>query len=190
VPDFLRLAPALSLLAVAAGCTYSKSACAETQVGSGIALGVAGTGEPVAWSHTKFFGAVRGEALFGAASPGALRLGPALEVGTIGFSDLRVTAGPTLLVPLDEILALSLTPGAYARTNDGATFGLSSRAFFGVHPWNRVGSYAMSGGLLLGLDRDLGKAPESAFVVAAQVDGMLLALPVILLIEWIRGPRD
>jgi hypothetical protein len=189
VPRSLRLTSALSLL-VAAGLACSRPARADVQVGSGIALGVAGTGDSVAWSHTKFFGALRGEALFGAASPRAVRLGPALELGTVGFSDLRVTAGPTLMVPLDEILAISLTPGAYVRTNDGATFGLSSRVFFGVHPWNRVGSYAMSGGLLVGLDRDLGESRENAFVVAAQVDGMLLVLPAILLFEWIRGPRD
>lgn len=181
----------VSVGAVAVGASLLAAPLhAAPEFGTGIAVGVAGTGEPVAWSKTRFFGAFRGEALFGPERPLALRLGPALEVGTVGFSDARFTAGASVLVPLDEVLVITLTPGAYARVGGGTTLGVSSRAFFGVHPFNRVGAYGLSAGLLVGLDRDLGATPESALVVALQVDGMALALPVILLVEWIRGPRD
>ncbi|HVU04011.1 MAG TPA: hypothetical protein VHE30_19765 [Polyangiaceae bacterium] len=181
-PGRARLIVALGLL--------PATAAASPEFGSGIALGVAGTGDAVRWSRTKFYGALRGEALFGPAEPSALRLGPAFELGTTGFSDLRTGAGATLLVPLDDVLALGVTPGAYVRTGDGPLAGLSGRLFFGVHPYNRVGAYGLSAGLLAGIDRDLGSSPRSSIVVAAQVDGLALALPFVLLAEWIRGPRD
>jgi hypothetical protein len=187
----LRRSASLPLLVIAAALCISERAGAAPQWNSGIVAGVAGTGESPHWSNTKFFGALRGEALFRGVGPVGIGLGPALEVGTAGFSDARFGAGATLLVPLDGVVALGVSPGSYVRTAHGsAEAGISARLFFGVHPSNIVGSYALAGGVLLGADRDVGGSKSSALIASLQVDGMVLALPVILLVEWIRGPRD
>jgi hypothetical protein len=178
-----------SLLLVGLAVTVPRAADAAPQWGTGIVAGVAGTGDDFRWSRTKFYGALRGEALFG--GPGGVRVGPAIELGTAGFSDGRFGGGATVLLPLGEILALGVTPVAYARLGNGeATAGVSGRVFWGVHPANRVGDYALAGGLLVGVDRDVGASRSSALIVGAQVDGLVLALPAILLFEWLRGPRD
>lgn len=166
-----------------------RVAKAAPQWNTGIVAGVAGTGNDFRWSGTKFYGALRGEALFGRAT--GVGLGPALELGTEGFSDGRFGGGATVLVSLGEILALGVTPGAYVHLANGdATAGVSGRVFFGLHPVNRVGDYALASGLLLGADRDVGASRSSALIIGAQVDGLVLALPAILLFEWLRGPRD
>jgi hypothetical protein len=180
-----------SLLLIGAVVSSSRGADAAPQWNSGVFLGAAGTGESFHWSKTKFFGALRGEVLFGRAGPFSVGVGPALELGTAGFSDARFGGGATVLVPLDGVLALGVTPGAYVRTAEGGTdAGVSGRVSFLVHPSNIVGSYAMAGGLVLGVDRDVGASRSSALIASAQIDGLVLALPVILLVEWLRGPRD
>lgn len=180
-----------SLLLMGVVVSASPGARAAPQWNSGVALGAAGTGESFHWSKTKFFGALRGEVLFGRAGPSSVGVGPALELGTAGFSDARFGGGATVLVPLDSALALGVTPGAYVRAAVGGTeAGVSGRLFFGIHPSNIVGSYAMAGGLVLGVDRDVGASRSSALIASAQIDGLVLALPVILMVEWLRGPRD
>jgi hypothetical protein len=180
-----------ALLVVGASFLISHSASAEPQWNSGILLGAAGTGDRFRWSDTKFFGALRGEVLFGRSGPLSVGVGPAVELGTAGFSDARFGAGATVLVPLDGVLALGFTPATYLRTSHAsADSGVSGRLSFLVHPSNIVGCYAMAGGLVVGADRDFGPSRSTALIVGAQIDGMVLALPVILLVEWLRGPPD
>jgi hypothetical protein len=180
-----------SLLLAAGAVLVGHSASAEPQWNSGIELGAAGTGERFHWSQTKFFGALRGEVLFGRSGPLSVGVGPAVEVGTAGFSDARFGAGATVLVPLDGVLAFGFTPATYLRASNASTdSGVSGRVSFLIHPSNIVGCYAMAGGLFVGADRDFGPSRSTALIAGAQIDGLVLALPVILLVEWLRGPRD
>jgi hypothetical protein len=154
--------------------------------------GVAGTGtRGLPWDDTVFYGALRGDVLFGRSRDSDLGVGPAVELGTAAFSDVRLTLGPTVFLPIGDVLGLAATPALLARRDDGVTsLGASGRLFAGIRAMNHYGEYSMAGGLVLGFDRDLGDSGETAVVIAAHVDGLVLAVPVMLLVSWLRGPPD
>ena len=177
----------MTLLSVAFTC---RPAFAEPEWSSSIIAGVAGIGNESAWERTRFYGALRGEALFFRANRRNFGLGPALEIGTAGFDDARFLGSAVFLAPVGEFLAVSVAPGAFVRTSSqGAVAGLSGRAFFGMHAYG-YSDYALNGGLVAGFDRDLGGPGENAIVIGAQVDGLILALPVLLLVAWAHGSSD
>jgi hypothetical protein len=187
VRRFRGFVSVVTALGVALG---ARSACAEPEWSSSLIAGVAGIGNESAWERTRFYGALRGEALFLRANRRNFGLGPALEIGTAGFSDARFLGSAVMLAPIGEFLAVSIAPGAFVRTSSqGAVAGLSGRAFFGMHAYG-YSSYALNGGLVVGFDRDLGGPGENAIVIAAQVDGLILALPVLLLVAWLHGSSD
>jgi hypothetical protein len=169
----------------------TRHADAEPQWNGGLVAGLAGTSRSALWSDTAFFGALRGDVLLGRSSNRDIGAGPSLELGTVGFADVRILGGITALFPLGELLAVAMTPGAYARAAPGGTVpGASGRAFFGIRPYNYGSRYGLAGGLILGFDQDLGQGREHACTIAVQVDGLLLALPAMLLVGWLRGPPD
>jgi hypothetical protein len=152
--------------------------------------GVAGIGRDSAWEGTRFYGALRGDALFLRTNRHRFGVGPSLEVATVGFSDARFIGSATVLAPVGEFLAVTLSPGAFVRTSSqGAVAGVSGRAFFGMRAYGYT-DYALNAGLLLGFDRDLGGPAQNAIVIGAQVDGLLLALPVLFVISWLHGSKD
>lgn len=168
------------------------SVAAAPRVGTGVVAGVAGTGgDGDVWTGTSFHGAVRADLLWGREGVRDLGLGPALELSTVGFSDARFLAGPTLLVPFNSLVSLSLTPHGGARTDEGRWSAVAGgRALFGVRVFNHHGGYDLAGGLLAGFDRDLGSRGTSALVIGAQLDGLVLALPFVILAGWIQGAGD
>jgi hypothetical protein len=140
--------------------------------------------------NASFYGAVRGDALFFRTNRHALGFGPALEVGTSGFSDVRLLGSAELLAPLGEFLAISVAPGAMVRSSsEGAVPGLSGRAFFGIRAYGYT-DYSLNGGLVFGFDHDLGGPREHALVIGAQLDGLILALPVLFLVSLFHGSGD
>jgi hypothetical protein len=168
----------------------SASAQAEPEWTSAVVAGVAGVGHDSAWDATRFYGALRGDALFLRTNRHAFGLGPAVEVATVGFSDVRLIGSATVLCPIGEFLAVTLSPGGFVRSSSqGAVGGFSGRAFFGVRAYGYT-DYALNGGLLVGFDRDLGGPSQSAVVVGAQVDGLVLALPVLFIISALHGSKD
>src|SRR6185295_510756 len=76
-------------------CLVASLAHADPEWHTGMSLGVAGTGTHELWSDTHFFGALRGDVLFGRDRSSDVGIGPALEIGTVGFSDARLMAGGT-----------------------------------------------------------------------------------------------
>jgi hypothetical protein len=169
---------------------YERVALAEPRFNSGIVAGVAGTGRESAWQETKFYGALRGDLLFGRSSDRDVGIGPSVEVSTAAFSDVRGTLGALVLLPVTDVFSIGLTPGGYVRSSpQGATWGLAARSFLGIRSYNYTGSYDLAAGLVLGFDKDLGGAHDHALIIAAQVDGFLLALPALLLVEWLSGGR-
>jgi hypothetical protein len=184
-----RVAARIALLVVSAWLAKPTVAHAEPEWNTGFSLGAAGVGEHRVWSDTKFFGALHGDLLFGRTTRRDVGIGPSAEIATLGFDDARLMGGVTALVPVGDLLALGLTPGAYLRTGAGnATGGWSARGFFGARTFNSYGSYSLAAGLVFGFDQDVGAHKEHALVVAAQIDGFVLALPVILLVGWLKGP--
>jgi hypothetical protein len=178
-------------LALGAAWLGASAAHAAPEWHTGVSLGVAGTGASSLWSDTRFYGAVGGDVLFGRARATDVGFGPALAASTVGFSDARLMTGGTVLLPLGDLLALGVTPGGTVRFASGDVLGgVTGRAFFGARAHNFTGSYALAGGLVLGFDQDLGGKKEHALTAALELDGAVLALPFVMLIEWIRGPRD
>ena len=169
--------------------THAGRASAEPEWSSAFIAGAVVRGPGSHWD-TDFYGAVRGDALFLRTSRHALGLGPAIEIGTAGFSDARFLGSAELLAPIGEFLAVSVAPGVTMRTsNVGAVAGLSGRAFFGMRAYGYT-DYALNGGLVFGFDHDLGGPREHAVVIGAQIDGLVLALPVLFLVSLFHGSSD
>jgi hypothetical protein len=179
-----------SLAIAACLALVSAPARAEPEWTSALVGGVAGVGHDSVWQGTRFYGALRGDALFFRTNRHAFGLGPAVEVGTVGFSDVRLHGSATVLAPIGEFLAVTLSPGGFIRSSSqGAVGGVSGRAFFGMRAYGYT-DYALNAGLVVGFDRDLGGPSQNAIVVGAQVDGLALALPVLFIISWLHGSKD
>jgi hypothetical protein len=131
---------------------------------------------------------VHGDVLLGRSSNRDFGLGPAIEIGTAGFDDVRALAGATLLVPATDVLVAALTPATLLRSGAGGLeAGVAGRIFLGARSYNYHSGYVMAWGFVLGVDQEI--AGPRVVSVAAQVDGMAFAIPAILLYEWLRGPR-
>ena len=183
---------AAALAALAAYFTPVRSSLAAPQWNSALIAGIAGQSEGSdLWDRTQFFGGVRGDVLFLRDDSRSFGAGPSLELATAGFSDVRTVAGLSTLLPLGDLWGIGFRPAGYARfTSDGTFPGLSARGWFGIQTYNHYGAYAPRGGVVVGYDHDLGASNVHVFVVSAEVDGLVIALPVILLYEWLRGSPD
>lgn len=189
-PRLLLARWAVGVLGLLSATLVSGGAAADPEWGSGIGLGAAGVGHDLAWESTRFYGSLRGDALFLRSTPSSVGLGPVVEIGTLGFSDARFHGGVELLLPFADFLALSAAPGGFVRTSSqGAVGGVSGRLFAGVRAYGYT-EYSLSGGLLFGYDQDLGGPKQHAIVIGAQVDGMVLALPVLFVISALHGSHD
>src|SRR5258706_2035204 len=109
-----RLSGALLLAALALA---ARNAAAAPEWGTGLALGAAGVGHESAWQATRFYGALRGDALFLRSTPGSIGFGPVAEVGTVGFSDVRFHGGAEVLLPFADFFAVSVAPAGFVRSS-------------------------------------------------------------------------
>ncbi len=167
----------------------SASARADPQWNASWLTGVCGTGSNAYWKHTCWFNGLRGDVLFGRSRNADLGVGPFLHVTTAGFQDVRLGGGVTTLLPVHPYFPIGLSAGGYARHSAaGWEPGLSGWFFFGSKSYNYHSSYIMTGGLLVGMNYGLGPTKERTIVIAAQIDGLVLALPFIIGYEWLRGP--
>lgn len=182
---------ALGTAAALAASLFAGAARADPEWNIDVALGVAGRGQgATVWDGTAFHGSVRGDLIWGRHGSGDFGLGPSAEIATLGFRDARLHLGPTALVPLGSSLSLLVTPAGYVRTGPSPIVGASGRILLGFRSFNHYGSYAITNGLSVGVDQDLSGSSERVVIVAADLDGALLALPLVLLVQWIRGSPD
>lgn len=167
----------------------ATDASAAPQWNSALVAGIAGVGDASsAWERTQFYGGIRGDVLFLRDGPRSPGLGPSLEVATAAFADVRAIAGARVLLPFGDLWGVALEPGGYVRSSDtGALPGFSARAWFGFQTYNYQGAYSPRGGLTVGYTRDFGGSDSHAIVIAAEIDGLILALPFVLLYESFRG---
>lgn len=173
----------LSLLSLAA------SAHADPQWNASWLTGVCGVGSNAYWKHTCWYNGLRADVVFGRSRNADVGVGPYLHVTTAGFDDVRFGGGVTTILPIHPYFPLGLSAGAYARHSaDGWEPGLSGFLFIGSKSYNYHSSYIMTGGLLVGMNYGLGPTKERTIVIAAQIDGLALALPFIIGYEWLRGP--
>jgi hypothetical protein len=162
---------------------------ADPQWNASLLTGVCGTGSHAYWQHTCWFNGLRSDVLFGRSQNTDVGVGPYLHLTTAGFEDVRLGGGVTTLLPVHPYFPLGLSAGGYARHSAaGWEPGLSGWLFVGSKSYNYHSSYIMTGGLLVGLNYGLGRTRERTIVIAAQIDGLVLALPFIIGYEWLRGP--
>lgn len=183
----LWLGAALILLVTARG----DEAAAHPQANASLTLGVAEVGdrgEP--FGKTGFSLGGRADVLFLREANTDFALGPYAELLTTTFDDLQVGGGASVLIPVHEYLPLVASAGAYARHSGGWGWepGVSASLFWGSRSHNFHSVYGMAGGLLIQGRYGLGESKETALIVGAQVDLMVLGLPFLIAYEAIRGP--
>lgn len=179
----MALGGALSWAAVASG---------DPQLSAGWVSGVGGDGDGDSlWRETTWFNALRAELVLGRDRSADLGLGPYLELGTSGFSDLRLGSGVVGVVPLSEALPLTVGAGGTARRDDGRWApGFSASAMLGSRSYNFHSTYAIATGLVLAYQRDLDAVGASTVIIALQLDGLLLAMPVVFGISALGGSSE
>jgi hypothetical protein len=181
----------VALFALAATLAGARPARAEPQWNASAVTGVCGLGTDGAYfSDTCWYNGARADVLFGRTRYSDLSAGPFLGITTAGFDDVRVGGGGTLLLPVTRYLPVGLSFGGHGRHEAGWTPGLSGWLFFGSRSFNFHSSYVMAGGLLLGVEHDLRGPRQNTIVVAAQIDGLVLALPFLMAWEWAAGAKD
>jgi hypothetical protein len=164
---------------------------AEPQASVGLTLGAAGEGyDRHLWQRTAFHLGVRGDVLFGRSSTSDFGIGPYAELFTHAFDEVQVGGGVSGLLPVIDAFPIVLSAGAYARKGSdkfGVEPGVAGTLFWGSRSYNFHSRYVLSGGLLAEMRYGLGASRETSIVIAAQVDVVLLAMPVLFLITAARG---
>jgi hypothetical protein len=133
-----------------------------------------------AFERVAFCGQARADVLFLRERTDAFGLGPYVALGSAAFEDLRLSAGATALIPIVEDFPLVLSLGGLAR--DAESFGLSASAFWGLRSYNFHSGYNLAFGFVLSGERTFGEASSNAISLGFQVDGLVLAMPFLLLV--------
>lgn len=171
------------------GLALSSPARAEPQGTAALTVGVAGTGvDNAVWQVTKLHLGLRGDMLFGRSGGHDFGIGPYAELGTLGFSDVQLGAGASVLLPVSDILPIVVSGGGYGRLGPaGLEPGVAAELFWGSRSYNFSASYVMAAGLLLEARYGLGSSHETALILGAQLDLAAMSLPFVLLANAIRG---
>lgn len=181
----------LALLLSLAALVFPSVAEATPQGTAGLTIGVAGAGEQrQLWDKTLFHLGVRGDVLFGRDDPYDLAIGPYLEVSTHAFREVQFGAGVSGLLPVIDYLPIVLSVGAYGRKSEasvGVEPGVTAQLFWGTRSFNFHGNYVMAAGLISQLRYGLGPSKETSIVIGAQLDFVAMSLPVLFVINAVRG---
>jgi hypothetical protein len=182
----------LAVVLVLAVSSVARPARAEPQANVSLTFGGAGVGsEGQFWDHAEVHLGVRSDVLFGHESATDFGVGPYVELGTFAFDDLHFGGGASLLLPVAEDFPLVASFGPYGRWADddfGLEGGLGGSLFWGTRSYNFHANYVMAGGLLVGFRESLGPSHESMLVIALQADLAFIGLPLVGLIDLMRGP--
>ena len=121
--------------------------------------------------------------------PRKVGYGGFLTTTTTGFRDVAASGGGTLVLPWDDPWTVTVSAGPLLLHRDAAWWpGAAAWGFVGWRGFNYHGSYAMAWGFTVGYERAF--AGPSTLTMGVELDGLVLALPAMLVIEAIRGPRD
>jgi hypothetical protein len=203
-PRTRGLANALGGVAIVGALAASAPARAEPQGTVGLTIGAAGEGyDHEIWKRrTAFHLGLHGDILFGRNSTGDFGIGPYAEAMTQSFDELQVGGGVSGLLPIPGLdgLPVVISAGGYARVASAAPVaassatvpvvqpGVSGQLFWGVRGYNFHSKYMMSGGVIAQMRYGLGPSRETAIILGAQIDVVLLAMPVLFLVTAARGP--
>jgi len=170
----------------------ARTAAADPQWNVSWVTGAAGVGDSDDhWQDTRWYNGIRGDVLFGRQRNADIGLGPYVSASTAGFDDARLGGGGSMQLPIHAYLPLVLSAGAYGRHDGDWHPGAAAWLFWGSRSFNFHSSYVMTGGLLVGFEQDVDDQRQNAWMIGAQIDGLVLVLPFILGYEWIKGsPED
>ncbi len=117
-----------------------------------------------------------------------MAIGPYVDAATAGFRNLDLGGGGEWLLPVRDDLPIVLSAGAFWRAaqDRSSTPGVESTAFFGSRSYNFHSWYGLAAGVFV-QSRWLPAFPAALdLVFGVQIDGEILALPVLLLYESLR----
>jgi hypothetical protein len=181
----------MATAALAALGLSASSARAEPQASVGLTIGAAGEGyDRHYWKRTAFHLGLHGDILFGRSSTSDFGIGPYAEIFTHAFDEVQFGGGVSGLLPVLDAFPIVLSAGAYGRKGSDqfkVEPGITGQLFWGSRSYNFHSKYVLSGGLLTQFRYGLGPSRETSIVIAAQVDVVLLAMPVMFLITAARG---
>lgn len=184
-----RRSPLLGALAALAVLAPAV-ARAEPQASVGLTIGAAGEAyDRQWWKRTAFHLGLHGDILFGRTKTNDFGIGPFAEVMTHAFDSVQFGGGVSGLLPVIDAFPIVLSAGAYGRKGKdayGLQPGVMGELFWGTRSYNFHSKYVLTGGLLAQVRYGLGPGKETAVVIAAQVDVVLLAMPVMFLITAAR----
>lgn len=139
-------------------------------------------------ARLSFDGSLDADLLFGRDRSGTVGYGPALELGTWAFSEVRLLPMARVVVPVGEI-DVGCSIGPRLRVTDGFGTGVAGRLFIGYRAYNYGGTYGTGFGLFAGAE-DAEPRAATAWTIGLHLDAMWAALPVIALASWVRGAPD
>jgi hypothetical protein len=160
---------------------FAITADAAPQWHGSLQPGIAGVGtREDLWQRTVFHGSLYGDVLFARESSNDWGVGPYFSVTTEAFSDLRLSLGPTVLLPLGS-LATQWSLGAYSVITAPHAWGAHGQLFIGSRSYNHYAAYSSGLGLVLAVDYGLGARHECVTSAAVALDLAYLAIPFLLL---------
>jgi hypothetical protein len=180
----LFAAPAIVMLS-------SGSARADVQGTAGLTIGAAGTGvDRKIWDRTVFHMGLHADVLFGRSRSTHFGLGPYVELFTNALDEVQFGGGVSGLLPVLDPFPLVLSVGAYGRKGDddyGVEPGVAAELFWGTRSYNFHSNYVMTAGIIAHMRYGLGPSRETSIIVGAQLDFAALGLPLVFLINAVRG---
>jgi hypothetical protein len=182
-----------AVLSGALAVTTSALARAEPQGNAALTIGGAGVGtRGKFWERPAFHLGARGDVLFLRKKARDFGLGPYLEAGMLAHRlvEAQFGGGLSLLLPVHETFPLVVSVGPFGRygTDKLAEPGVAGAIFWGTRSYNYSAGYVMAAGLSVGYRQAFGESKESVLLVAAQLDLAAMGLPIVLLINALRGP--
>ncbi len=168
-----------------------RRASADPQGSVSLTAGVAGRAyHRRFWDETEFHLGLHGDVLFGRSSTRDFGVGPYAEVLTDGFDEIQAGIGGSLLIPVLDSLPVVVSAGPYGRLGKGGYGvepGIAGALFWGGRSYNFSANYVMSLGLFTQIRASFGPSKETTMIVGAQLDLAFLSLPIVYIVDAIRG---
>jgi hypothetical protein len=158
--------------------------CAKPAWNAGLDTGLCGTGSSPGFGTVGWCNAAHADLVFLRQRGSDFGVGPSLRLGSARFSDVRLDAGLSVLIPIFESFPLVLEAGPHLRNfSEPGVFG---SAFFGLRSFNYYGNYEMAAGLSVTAERSFSAGTPSALWLTARIDGSWIALPFIFAYNALR----
>ena len=181
----------LAFLGAAMPVAWAARAAADPQASATFDVGVAATGSRGDVSDRgELFLGLRGDVILGRQGPRDFGAGPFRAVGSFAVDSIELGGGAAALLPVHETFPLVASVGAAVRADGelGVEPAVLAKVFWGTRSYNFHGAYGMSAGVSCGFHQTLGASKTSALLVAAELDLAVMALPIVALVNLVRGP--